>query len=366
MFAFHPPRQGRAHPFPDALQPVFLIGTALQPSMPHALGKAVQPPFARRPDPYEGGRQAGGHLHHASALAFHPHLHTGHHAAAQVVQPRSRLQLMVDQESRSRRGSLHPRMRHGINHRVVALVPDAGDDRQRELCAGRRQQVRVETRKVAGGAPAPDNDHHIPTVVFRHDGIQSRKDGLLHPLALHDGGKQTGRETESVFISQQLVAEIAVARRRGGRNDRNPVGQQRHGERLVVVQDAVGLQLRQYLPPQPCQVAQSIGGVNVPHRQRIAVKFMERHRDLHQHLQPRRQRSSRLALEHRFEQAVRPRPDHATRLGHQIPPALVLLHELHITVPVVSLAHLAQFGLQPIFIGERTFHHAPHKVVQFI
>ena len=52
---------------------------------------------------------------------------------------------LVNQEFGSSRRSFHPGMCHRVEHRIVPLVTDTGDDGQRELGTSGRQEVRIKT-----------------------------------------------------------------------------------------------------------------------------------------------------------------------------------------------------------------------------
>ena len=71
---------------------------------------------------------------------------------------------MSDKEGSSCRRGFHPRMAHHVEHTLIALMADAGDDWQREISHVLSQGKGVETGKVAGGTSTADDDHTVEFV----------------------------------------------------------------------------------------------------------------------------------------------------------------------------------------------------------
>jgi len=173
--------------------------------------------------------------------------------------------------------SLYPGMGNHIQNRIIPLVTDACDDGQRELGNICRQCVGIETRQVGSRPSSTNNHHHIELLHSFVNGIESGNDTLLHPLALHDSRKEFGAETISPGIVRQLIAEVAIASRRSRGNHRHPLGQHRHLQLLVQINNPLYFQLPEDFLALPLHVAHRISGIDVEHSERIAIEFVKLH-----------------------------------------------------------------------------------------
>ena len=162
------------------------------------------------------------------------------------------------------------------------------------------------------------------------------------------------------------MAEVPVSGGGGRRDDRHALGQEGHGQLLVERQHALLLQLAEYLAAALRQVAQGIGGVDVMHREAVAVQFVEADGHAHQHLDAGGERLSRGILEVGLQHLEDVGPDGAARLGHQRIAPGGLLHELHVAMAAGVDAHVAQLRLHPVGGGHLPFQGLAHKRVQFI
>ena len=85
-------------------------------------------------------------------------------------------------------------------------------------------------------------------------------------LPLHHGGKQPDSEPQAVFVVEQLVTEVAIACCPFCADDGDAAGSPGQGKGLVVVENAIGFQLAQYLSAKQEHAAHCIAGVDVLHR----------------------------------------------------------------------------------------------------
>ena len=272
---------------------------------------------------------------------------------------------MVDDEGGSGSGGLHAGVRHEVQHSLVALMADADEHGQRHLCHSRCERVGVEIGQVAGGASTTDDHDAVPPLSLVGDGSQGRQYALFHIGALHHGREELHVEAEAVVVVCQLVAEVTVARRTCRRDHRNALQQQRQRQLAVVLQNAVGLQLRQNLAAPLGQVAQRERGVDVDDIQRVTVELVEGYGHQNPHLHACPQPFACGTLEEGGYHIIGSRPHGPARASNEASPRGILLHELHIEMAVLCQPRLAELRFQPVFAVEALLHDRAHQTVQF-
>lgn len=95
----------------------------------------------------------------------------------------------VEEEGGYGGGRFEAGMRHGINHGVVAFVPDAGKDGQGKLCHVGSKEVGIETSEVAHGSAAANDDNGIPFFDFSCNVVECGNHAAFCFLSLHRPGK---------------------------------------------------------------------------------------------------------------------------------------------------------------------------------
>ena len=251
--------------------------------------------------------------------------------------------LVLDDEFRCCSRCFHSGVRHEVDDRIVLFVPNARDDRQRELCHVFSQQERVEAREVGCCTATTDDDHGIPLLHFVSDDVEGLDDALLHLCSLHHGRKQLGAECQSVRIVLQLIAEVLVASSSSSRNYGNALQQGRQLDFLVHREDSLILQLLDDFLSALCHVAQGESWVDVDDVERVAVGFVEVDFHFHQHFHSSRKSLPCGVLEVGTNESPFVRPNLSSCLGNDAVVPLCLLHKFHVAVSSVFL-HLAQFG----------------------
>ena len=286
-------------------------------------------------------------------------------ALLEVVQQGELLQLVLKDESSSRRRSLDRGMRHMVEHRLVAVVPHTYYNRQRMLSHACCQGIGVVVGKVARGTTATYYHHGIPAVGLVGYLHQCGRDALRHMLPLHYGRKELHTEGQPPLVFQQLAAEVAITSRRGTGHHGNALEQGGHGQVLVVVDDAVLLQLVQYLLPATCLVAQGVGAVYVDDIKCIAIEFAKGDFHLQEHLYAGTQALPRLCLETKGKHIVDTRPDGDAGLCHYGTAEFVLLHQFAIEMSAISCPALQQFAMHPIGILGTPLYEGAHYGIEF-
>lgn len=152
-----------------------------------------------------------------------------------------------------RRG-LECRVGHQVRHARVLVVPDARDDRQRELCDVGAEAVGVEAVEVAARSAAADQHHGVELPEAFGHGAERPDDRLFGCGPLHEGVEQ--REVKAVGALPELLAEVLVTGGIGARDDGHALYDGGHGLLAVHIPDTVALQLGDGHLPLPLHVAQ--------------------------------------------------------------------------------------------------------------
>ena len=149
-------------------------------------------------------------------------------------------------------------------------------------------------------------------------------------------------------------------------NDGHAAQESRQDELLIVVQDAVDLQLRQYLASASCHVAQCEGGVDVLDVERKAVLLVEG--DAHQqlHLHSALQRLPRLVLKTKTQEIIGTSPAVHSGSRYNRLRLIIFLYELSIEMPAVACRGIGEFALNPVLVVQRRREHRADDMVQLI
>ena len=218
--------------------------------------------------------------------------------------------------------------------------------------------------------------------------VQRSYDALLHLLALHGGRKELCAEGEGRV--GELVHKIAITSGSGTGDDRDVKAEKRQRERLLHVEDSLGLQLGDDLLTATGHVAKGERGVYVGDDPRETVCLVELGINLQSHLHAGMQPLARHPLKQGLQHQP-PRPPatslrtcdgssiNSLPLGgrfmlRQAPQAspwaervgamAFILYQLHIAV-AATLAALCQLGLHPVFPVEAALENLAHKAVEF-
>ena len=184
-------------------------------------------------------------------------------------------------------------------------------------------------------------------------------------LALHDGRKQAHVEGQSPVVLLQLAAEVAIACRRGTGHYGNALHQCGKGQGLVVIYDAIPLQLAQYFLAAACHIAKGVGSVYVQDIEGVAIEFAEGDTHLHEHLQPGAEALPRLLAEAQGQYIICTRPYRYACACNDTARGLALLHQFAIEVPPIAFAPFHQFALNPIGGLHAPFYEGTHTGIEF-
>ena len=306
-----------------------------------------------------------GELEKALVGAAEPLLSALNNDSAEMLEGSQLVCAMLDQK-RSRSGRrLHSRVGYRIEHGLVALMTYAYDDGEGHLCHSGCQRISVEVGEVAGGTAATDDDNAVPFIRLIGDGSQSGHDTLLYVRALHHSREQLAVEEETVVVVEELMLEIAIARcpRRG--YDSHTLEQARQRQLLVVMEDAVGLQLVQYLAAPQGHLTKRECRVYLLYVEGIAVHLVKLNADEHAYLQAGTQTLTGGTLEERCLQRVGTSPHRSAGTGYKLTPQGIALCKLHVEMAVRGQSCLGKLSLQPIGIGERLLKCFTHKLIEF-
>ncbi len=310
-------------------------------------------------------RQLAGELEKALVGAVEPLLSALNNDSAEMLEGSQLVCAMLDQK-RSRSGRrLYSRVGYRIEHGLVALMTYAYDDGEGHLRHSGCQRISVEIGEVAGGTAATDDDNAVPLLGFIGNGCQGGHDALLDMGALHHSWEQLAVEKEAVVVVEELMLKIAIARgtRRG--YDCHTLEESRQRQLLVVMEDAVGLQLVQYLAAPQGHLTKRECRVYLLYVEGIAVHLVKLNADEHAHLQAGTQALSSGALEERCLQRVGTGPHRAAGTGYKLTPRGIALCKLHVEMAVGGQSCLGKLSLQPIGIGERLLKCFTHKLIKF-
>ena len=130
---------------------------------------------------------------------------------AEAVGKSRRLREMVHKQLGSRRRCLHMSESHEVEHSLVTVMSDAGDDGERKVGHVLRQGKRIEAGEVAGGATATDYHHTVIPFLHLIYGVQRFHHASLHSLALHHRREKADIEPIASGIVMELSAEVAEA-----------------------------------------------------------------------------------------------------------------------------------------------------------
>ena len=140
---------------------------------------------------------------------------------------------------------------HVVDERAVRVVADGADHRQPQQRDGAAQRLVAERPQVGEAAAAPADDGHVNR---RHRGevAQRRRDRARRAAVLHRSVRPHDRPAPAAALEpcQQVGAGRAAARS----HDADRARDRRAGQRLLVREQAVGLEH----PAQCCQPGQQV------------------------------------------------------------------------------------------------------------
>ena len=257
-------------------------------------------------------------------------------------------------------------MGHVVEHRLVALMPDASQHRQGIECDASCQLVAVEVAQVAACSPTPDDDNEVEVMVWGGKNLfEGTDDACGHLFALHDCREKLYVEVEAVVVLLKLIAEVAVTCCRSAAYDCDSPEQPRQRQALVVVEDAVFFELHENLASALCEVAQGESRIDVEDIERESVLLMEVDLDQQLHLQSLPKHLATLLLEAKPQDVVVPCPASDARSCHDAVALLVLLDKFSVEVASEGwCADIAQFAHHPIGVVEARLDDLVHQVVQ--
>jgi len=267
-----------------------------------------------------------------------------------------------DLDEQRRRGGrgLHAGVRDVVGDRTVRLVTDPGQDGDRHLGDGARDDLGVEGREVAARAAAP-NDHDDVELLLReasqcpHE--PARRRGPLHShVAVRDSKRVAG--------GLELVDKVSVRGAAAARHQPDPQRNDGHAQRRVAAEHTFGRQHAQ--DPIP------VGG-QPPHGERRVDRR-------HDQLQPSRGRpevhpgpDSHLDAVGEPEPGVAQRSIHAGTVvaeerdadrGADLVSLLVLLDELEVGVLIAGHVQRLHFASHPHRRRERLAERAADRLVE--
>ena len=170
---------------------------------------------------------------------------------------------------------------------------------------------------------------------------------------------------EAIVVLLQLMAEVAVACGRRAADDSNATKQARQRQTLVVVQDAVLLELHEYLSAAFGEVAKGECGIDVEHIERIAVLLVEVDLDLQLHLQALAECLACLLLEAQPYYIIVACPTGDASPSHDAVGQLVPLHKLAVEVTAIGgCTDVAQLAYHPVRLVETHLDKLAYQAVQ--
>ena len=248
------------------------------------------------------------HRRQTHTLHIHAALHAVGYAVGCLVDELRRALQIVDEMLGGGCRRLHACERHHVEHTLVTLMTDTGNDGQREVGYVLCQGECVEARHIARGTSAAYYHHGVEVVHALVYASEGGYHALLHGFALHDGAEELHLIYISCLIVVQLAAEVAVAGCSFARYDGYALCEHRQPQLFLQVEHAFCLQLSHYLLPAPCQVAHGVLGIDVAHYPREAVGGMKLRTHAQQHLHASVQPLTSDALELGAQQRPSRRP----------------------------------------------------------
>ena len=269
----------------------------------------------------------------------------------------------LDEAVGQRRGRLDRIVGHPVSHVDVPVVTDGRIDRNRAVRDREAQAVVVETGQVERRPAAAQDQHGVEGLGGAFHALQRVHDARGRVLALHRRLEEQRREDEAVGILFQVPPEVAVARRVPRGNYRQAVGQQGRLQLLLLVQQAVRLQLLQRAAALQLGRSEGKARLDFVDRQGQAVELAVAHLHAQQHFHAGGQLAARRFSEIGPQGRETAPPDDG--LGFRHDAALLALREIQVAVAVRLGLDGRDFRPQPDPLREGGFDFFPQHGLQF-